>query len=282
MNKIKFPDPKNKNKFFYYQNQYFTRGKIKKKILEYNNNLSGWSDKLTFMHEKILSKYHPIDLYSRENLINNLKLDKKKTILEIGCSNGWLIDDLIKKNKDVKYIGSDVVYKPLKKLSKKFLNVPFLRFDITQNPLNKIKFDNVIMINVLEHIKNDELAIQQVFKLLKKNGRFFIEVPANQYLYDNYDKELKHFRRYKMSDLVNKLMKFGFTIEKKQHLGFFAFFPFLIIKLYNKIFRRKKIAKKQIAFSNNFALKFLIKIEKKLSNFYFPLGIRCFLIAKKN
>ena len=207
MDKIKFPDPKNKKKFYHYRNQYFTRGKIKKKILEYNSNFSGWSDKLTLMHEKISGKDHPIDLYSRENLINNLKIDKKKTILEIGCSNGWLIDDLRKKNKDVKYIGSDVVYEPLKKLSKKFSDIPFLRFDITQNPLNRIKFNNIIMINVLEHIENDELAIQQIYKLLKKNGRFFIEVPANQFLYDNYDKELKHFRRYKMSDLVKKLKK---------------------------------------------------------------------------
>ena len=49
------------------------------------------------MHEKSNGKFHPINIYSRENVIKFLELNNNKTILEIGCSSGWLIDNLKKK-----------------------------------------------------------------------------------------------------------------------------------------------------------------------------------------
>ena len=234
------------------------------------------------MHEKSNGKFHPINIYSRENVIKFLELNNNKTILEIGCSSGWLIDNLKKKFKKINYVGVDVVKQPIEKLAKKYPNIPFLIFDITKNPLKKIKFDNIIMLNVLEHIRNDDLALKNSKELLKKNGKIFIEVPANQFLYDNYDKQLMHFRRYEMSSLLMKLEKNGYEVLKKNHLGFFCFFPFFFVKLFNKIFNKKnEVVKKQINLSNNFLLKLLIILEKKLSKIYFPIGIRCFVIAKK-
>ena len=282
MNNFKFTDPENINKFYVYKNNYFFQRKKKKKILEYNQNLEGWSDNLTAMHEKSNGKFHPINIYSRENVIKFLELNNNKTILEIGCSSGWLIDNLKKKFKKINYVGVDVVKQPIEKLAKKYPNIPFLIFDITKNPLKKIKFDNIIMLNVLEHIRNDDLALKNSKELLKKNGKIFIEVPANQFLYDNYDKQLMHFRRYEMSNLLMKLEKNGYEVLKKNHLGFFCFFPFFFVKLFNKIFNKKnEVVKKQINLSNNFLLKLLIILEKKLSKIYFPIGIRCFVIAKK-
>lgn len=279
---IKFPDPKKGIDSYIFKNNYFRKKKLKKKVLEYNTNFEGWSEELTLLHENSITKYHPMEIFSRENLVNHLKIKKKESVLEIGCSSGWLIDDLQKKFKKINYIGSDVIINPIKKLSKKYPNIPFLKFDILQNPLKKLKFDNVVMLNVLEHIEDDTLAIQQVFKLLKKNGKFLIEVPANQFLYDNYDKQLKHFRRYGMSDLVKKLKKNGFKIAKKQHMGFFVFFPFVLVKFLNRMFNKNnKIVEKQIKISNNFIFSWLMKIEKKLSNIYFPFGLRCFVIARR-
>ena len=149
MNNFKFTDPENINKFYVYKNNYFFQRKKKKKILEYNQNLEGWSDNLTAMHEKSNGKFHPINIYSRENVIKFLELNNNKTILEIGCSSGWLIDNLKKKFKKINYVGVDVVKQPIEKLAKKYPNIPFLIFDITKNPLKKIKFYNIIMLNVL-------------------------------------------------------------------------------------------------------------------------------------
>ena len=276
---FKFPDPKLKNKFIFFNNG-FTN---KKKVLEYNENFEGWTEALTSLHENIENGNHPIDIFSRTNLIKNISKNiEQKTILEIGCSSGYLIKDLKDNFKNINYVGADVVKFSLLKLAKKWKDIPFLKFDITKNPLKSIKFDNIIMLNVLEHIKDDFLAIRNTFKLLNKNGTIYIEVPAHQFLFDSYDKQLCHFRRYSIADLEKKLIKAGYKIIKKQHLGFFCFIPFAIMKIVNKLFsKNNNSVKSKIKISNNLLVKFLFYLEEKLSYFYFPIGIRCFVIARK-
>lgn len=276
---FKFPDPKIRNKIIFFNNGFSN----KKKILEYNENFEGWTEEHTSLHEDIGRGNHPIDIFSRSNLIKNISKNiKNKTILEIGCSSGYLIKDLKVKFKNINYVGADVLKLSLLKLQKKWKKVPFLKFDITKNPLKNIKFDNIIMLNVLEHIKDDFLAIKNTFKLLNKNGIIYIEVPAHQFLYDNYDKQLLHFRRYSIVDLEKKLIKAGYNIIKKQHLGFFCFIPFAITKIFNKLFSRDKSSiKREIKISNNLLVNFLFKLEEKLYYLYYPFGIRCFVIAKK-
>ena len=276
---FKFPDPEIRNKIIFFNNGFSN----KKKILEYNENFEGWTEEHTTLHEDIGGGNHPIDIFSRSNLIKNISKNiKNKTILEIGCSSGYLIRDLKVKFKKINYVGADVLKLSLLKLSEKWKEVPFLKFDITKNPLKNIKFDNIIMLNVLEHIKDDFLAIKNTFKLLNKNGTVYIEVPAHQFLYDNYDKQLLHFRRYSIVDLEKKLIKAGYNIIKKQHLGFFCFIPFAITKIFNKLFSRDKSSIKiEIKISNNLLVNFLFKLEEKLSYLYYPFGIRCFVVAKK-
>lgn len=276
---IKFPDPENKKKFVIFNNGFLS----KKKILEYNENLEGWTEEHTNMHEDICNGNHPIDIYSRKNLINNMPENiGRKTILEIGCSSGYLIKDLKKKFKNISYIGADVIRFSLLRLAKKYKKFPFLKFDLTKNPLKKLKFDYIIMLNVLEHIKDDCLAIKNTFKLLNKNGTIYIEVPAMPFLFDNYDRQLLHFRRYSMVDLINKLKLNGYTIVKKQHLGFFCFIPFALIKIFDKYFlKNKSSAKTKIQISDNILIKFLFYLEERLSHLYYPLGVRCFVVARK-
>ena len=57
-------------------------------------------------------------------------------------------------------------------------------------------FDTVIALNVIEHVKEDGYAISNCKKLLKEGGHFIALVPAYQLLYNRFDKELGHYRRY--------------------------------------------------------------------------------------
>jgi len=63
------------------------------------------------------------------------------------------------------------------------------------------QFDTVIALNVVEHIEDDKLVINNCRKLLKPNGRVIILVPAFMKLYNSFDKELGHFRRYNKKNL---------------------------------------------------------------------------------
>ena len=226
---------------------------------------------------------HPIDIASREICINYLKdfnKNKQNVVLEIGCSSGYLINK-IKMKKKYNYIGSDAVKNHIVKLSEKYKDVPFLIFDLLKNPFKKPICDALIMLNVLEHIKNDDAALLEANKILNDNGVLIIEVPAGKFLYGDYDKKLKQFRRYNMGEITKKIEKAGFTIERKTHLGFIVYPLFVIVKLFNKLFKDKNIVIKQVKNSNNFFTKMFFNLEKKLYKINFPFGIRCYICARK-
>jgi len=216
--------------------------------LEYSENFSGWSDELTDLHEEAAADGHPIDVLSRDyaiEQIENAAIDKPNVVMEIGCSSGYLIRDLLKKFPDATIIGADVVKAPLLRLARILPNVPLLRFDLLQNPLPHSCVNTLVMLNVLEHIEKDISALQMAFKLLKEEGVLIIEVPAGPYLYDSYDRELNHYRRYSAQELTNKLKLVGFDVVRVSHLGFFIFPIFALVKCINKVRRKNQVVMNQ-------------------------------------
>jgi SAM-dependent methyltransferase len=75
-------------------------------------------------------------------------------------------------------------------------------------------FDSVFALNVVEHIENDALAIANTMRLLKPGGRMVILVPAYQWLYNRFDKELYHYRRYTARSLGALYRQNGLRVDK--------------------------------------------------------------------
>jgi SAM-dependent methyltransferase len=76
------------------------------------------------------------------------------------------------------------------------------------------KFDSILAINVLEHIKNDEFALEELYKMLKREGLLVVLVPCHKFLYNVIDTSIGHFRRYTKRDLESKARKAQFTIDR--------------------------------------------------------------------
>ena len=271
-----------------YDGRNFVFGENATPVLEYSENFAGWSDDLTALHETAAGDSHPIDLASRSSAMKQVSQalpSGRGVIMEIGCSSGFLIKDLVNSFPQAVVIGADVVKEPLFKLAKALPGVPLIRFDLLQCPLPDVCVDVLVMLNVLEHIENDDLALQNAFKLLKPGGSLVIEVPAGQYLYDAYDAQLHHFRRYSASELRSKLTRAGFTVSRKSHLGFLLFPAFAAVKLLNKIRGQSKaIVRDQAASTSSSALVAIaMRLESKLLNlFSLPYGIRVLMTAKRN
>lgn len=258
------------------------------RVLEYSENFSGWSDDLTKLHEESIGSGHPIDIASRANAIRQISDHISRpgmVILEIGCSSGFLICEMQKKLRDAIIIGADVVKAPLYKLAELVKNIPLVRFDLLQSPLPYSCVDVLVMLNVLEHIEDDIAALKNSYNILKPGGHLVVEVPAGPFLYDSYDRELQHFRRYSSAELQLKLKSVGFIIHKKSHLGFFLFPAFALVKLLNKMRGQSAISvvkNQAINTSNSKIVSALTKLESKLACFVtFPFGIRVLITAKK-
>ena len=105
-----------------------------------------------------------------------------------------------------------------------------IRYAITQDQIlfqfkNYIgTFDSVFAFNVVEHIEDDKLALENCYKLLKPGGHVVILVPAYQSLYNRFDKELEHFRRYTKKTLKAVISSARFDIITKRYFNFMGIF----------------------------------------------------------
>lgn len=64
----------------------------------------------------------------------------------------------------------------------------------------KKKYNTILYLDVIEHIKEDKKEIKKALNSLKKNGNLILNVPAFLHLYSNFDKDVGHFRRYSKND----------------------------------------------------------------------------------
>ncbi|NJY63625.1 class I SAM-dependent methyltransferase [Salinimicrobium sp. CDJ15-81-2] len=110
-------------------------------------------------------------------------------------------------------------------------------------------FDTVFALNVIEHIEDDNLAIQNCKKLLKEKGNLIILVPSYDSLYNKFDEELGHFRRYTRQSLSELFIKNNLKILHSQYFNFFGILGWFLsgkvlgkdtipssqMKLYNKM-----------------------------------------------
>jgi SAM-dependent methyltransferase len=83
-------------------------------------------------------------------------------------------------------------------------------------------FDGIFALNVVEHIENDGLAIQNARLLLRTGGRLVILVPAFQALYNGFDRALEHYRRYTEGSLRQIFVKEKLSVVHSQYFNLAA------------------------------------------------------------
>jgi len=144
----------------------------------------------------------------------------KGNILEVGSGLGTFSEYIIERFPESSITLSDVSHIYVKNLEEKFgsKKVDVYKLDLNdsedfQKILHK-KFDSIIAINVLEHIKDDKLALRQLHDLLNLDGTLVILVPANKFLYNVIDKSIDHWRRYTKDELRTKLQECHFSIKR--------------------------------------------------------------------
>jgi glycosyltransferase involved in cell wall biosynthesis len=123
------------------------------------------------------------------------------------------------------------------------------------------RYDTVLCLNVLEHIRDDRTALKRMASLLEPGGRLVLQVPQHQGLFGEMDKALGHFRRYDVHDLRDKLTTAGFEVE---HLQNFNAVGILGWYLNVRLLGRKEMSKVQLKLFDSL-VPILQRIEAKLS-----------------
>ena len=87
--------------------------------------------------------------------------------------------------------------------------------DATKIPLKNNEISQAIILDVLEHIKEDEKAVKEINRVLKPNGKLIVCVPNDTLLsYLNPVRYVQHERHYSIQEITSLLKRNGFEIER--------------------------------------------------------------------
>ncbi len=214
----------------------------------------------------------------KRNLVSRLIKGNSNKILDIGCGTGADAETLAKFG-EVCVI--DNSYLSLKNLPKNSLAAAICG-DAEELPYKDNVFDYVLLLDVLEHIKDEKKSLAEALRVLKKNGFIVLTVPALAFLYSRHDIALKHYRRYSKKNLRNlfgnlKIIKLGYW-------NFTLGMPIVLFRLPKLAFRAKaRIDSIKFPKFINSIFTEVLMIENRLidKGVSMPFGTTLFLVCKK-
>jgi len=80
------------------------------------------------------------------------------------------------------------------------------------------QYQLICMLDVLEHIDDDEAALEQIARRLAPGGKLLLTVPAYPFLWSGHDVALNHKRRYTRKVLLERICRAGL---KPVYTGYF-------------------------------------------------------------
>lgn len=133
------------------------------------------------------------------------------SFLEIGCGTGFVISAISKHFPKARLLGSEYMEEGLVHARRRLPGAEFSQMDARNIPYIS-KLDAIGAFDVLEHIEEDEVVLQQIYKALKPEGVVFITVPQHQCLWSVVDEHACHVRRYSSKELHKKVCDAGFEV----------------------------------------------------------------------
>ena len=139
-------------------------------------------------------------------------------------------------------------------------------------------------LDVVEHLDDDVAGLKEMYRVTKTGGYSLIFVPAFMWLWGVQDDISNHRIRYTKRQIVERLKKAGFTIERSTYANWTFFAPILAGRTLMKLTGIKPASENNVNISalNGVFGKLFAAERFWLRNFDFPFGVSIVITAKKN
>jgi ubiquinone/menaquinone biosynthesis C-methylase UbiE len=252
-----------------------------------DSGAANWSEELEDLHEEA-SRTHFIDVWTRQAILARVgDLPPAAVVVDLGCSTGYLLEELRRAQPKATLIGVDLVAGGLRKAHASTPSARLLQADVCDLPLADDSVDAIVSANLLEHVPDDRGALKEIRRVLRPGAPAVIVVPAGPGAYDYYDRFLGHERRYARHELSRKASAAGLEIVEDTYIASLLYPPFWLVKQRNR--RRyahlegealeQRVARDIASTSDSRIGRLLRRVEERVG-LRLPFGIRNLIVAR--
>jgi 2-polyprenyl-3-methyl-5-hydroxy-6-metoxy-1,4-benzoquinol methylase len=182
---------------------------------------------------QVISAAHAFNDWMFETIAGDIS----DPVLEIGSGIGNISERILRHHQQV-YL-SDIDPSYCKHITERFGHLPSLKsvlmIDLVDPDFENSyrayagMFNSIVLLNVIEHIEDHDLAVRNASFLLCGGGRLIILAPAFRFLYCRFDRELGHYRRYRKKSMANLLEENGFSVVRSRYFNFVGIAGWLVM-----------------------------------------------------
>lgn len=191
------------------------------------------------MNDDLLAKFNEVEKFhwwwaGRQELIKDLLVSEKpRNILDIGCGTGETLTFMKKVFPGSKLLGVDYLPEAVKYTQSRGHSAR--RADALHLPLPAASFDAVLLLDVIEHIKDDSGVIREAKRVLKPGGVIILTAPALQFIWSAHDEGQGHERRYTRHMLLRLAAKNKMAVPFISYFNFFLSPIVIAIRLFSRL-----------------------------------------------
>ncbi|MCD6460985.1 class I SAM-dependent methyltransferase [bacterium] len=215
-----------------------------------------------------IRKYSPSYYMSNYYLRRFLK-NMRGNILDVGsgdCSKVKLL------GKGKNYMGIDISEVAVDRALEQGYQVR--QGDVTKLNFKSHEFDCVLAVDILEHVKDDNKMLQELYRVLKPGGSLFLTTVLHQNMWGPLDVDAGHYKRYEPEELMKMFKRTRWRSCQQIYVGF----PFLNIYREFQYFIGRILSQKQARGNKNatrcgkyIPRGILMKLYQKTARFILPL-----------
>ena len=218
-----------------------------------------------FFHDKLL------------NIICS-NISQSSILLDVGCGRGLLAETVCDKVK--LYVGVDISIERIKQRCKDFKSgkVYFVVADAEHLPFKNASFNMATAIEVIEHVPDTRLFLQEINRVLADRSIFALSTPGNLVFKNNIDLLCKdpHLYEFSPRKLRKVLEDNSFKVDSITGVGFkspmIKIYPWLGSDVIKYMYKRIKGAELKAGYGSPITLQFDLATNSLFRIIYLAAG----------
>lgn len=136
-----------------------------------------------------------------------------RRFLEVGCGTGFVLAGVRRAFPEWELAGSELFPAGLEFAGGRVPDAALYQVDARRLPFRE-EFDVAGAFDVLEHVPEDEAVLAALYGAVRPGGGILLTVPQHPALWSAVDDLARHQRRYTRAELVGKVRRAGFRVER--------------------------------------------------------------------